>query len=98
MRKLDRVQEALGSRRCLILSDGIRNTWTDMDRQSSQNEWKKKQEKPTNPNADHVKQTDVGARRIKRRCGVWSVKCGMWSVECKVWSGDWRVWSVKCGV
>ena len=58
----------------------------------------KTQEKPTKPNADHVKETDVSAGRIKCRCGVWSVKCGMWSVECKVWSGDWRVWSVKCKV
>ena len=30
----------------------------------------KKQEKPTNPNANHVKETQVKPTRIKCRCGV----------------------------
>ena len=50
-----------------------------------------KQEKPTNPNADPVLQTDVRASRINCRCGVWSVKCKVWSVKC-------GVYSIKCEV
>ena len=42
-----------------------------------------KQAKPTNPNANHVKE-EVRATRIKCRCGVWSRKCGMWGVKCGV--------------
>ena len=45
---------------------------------------KKKQEKPTNPNADQLKETHVKANRINCRCGVWSVECKVWSVECEV--------------
>ena len=45
------------------------------------NEPKKKQETPTDPNANHVKETQVRATRIKCRCGVWSevesVECGV---------------------
>ena len=38
---------------------------------------KKKQEKPTNPNKDHVKETDATAGKIKCRCGLWIVECGV---------------------
>ena len=42
------------------------------------NHKKKKLEKPTNPNANHTKETYVReASRMKCRCGVWSVKCGV---------------------
>ena len=41
----------------------------------------KKQEKPTNANANHMKETQVRATRIICRCEVWSVKCGVSSVE-----------------
>ena len=35
---------------------------------------RKKQEKPTKPNANHVKETQVRATRIKCECEVWTVK------------------------
>ena len=58
-----------------------------------------KQEKPTNPTADHAKETDVKASRIKCRCGVWSVKCGVWGGECRVWFAKCGVWcECKVGV
>ena len=47
----------------------------------------KKQEKSTNPNANHMK--DKKQKHVKR--SVYSVECGVWSVEC-------QVWSAKCGV
>ena len=54
----------------------------------------KKQEKPTNPNANHMK--DKKQNHVKR--SVYSVECGVSSVECKVWSVKWEVWSGKRGV
>ena len=57
-----------------------------------------KQEKPANPNAHHVKETDVRASRIKCRCGVRRVKCGMWSVKCGMESVECEVQSVECKV
>ena len=45
---------------------------------------------PTNPNANHVKETQVKATKsnVDVECGVSSVDCGLYSGECKVWSVD----------
>ena len=57
----------------------------------------KKQEKPTNPNANHMK--DKKQKHVKRSvCKVWSIKWEVWSVEWKAWSGKCRVPSVACQV
>ena len=54
----------------------------------------KKQEKPTNPNANHMK--DKNQNHAKR--SLYSVECGVSSAECKAWSVKWEVWSGKRGV
>ena len=60
-----------------------------------------KQEKPTNPNANHMK--DKKQKHLKRsvysvECGVSSVECKVWSVKWEVWSVEWKAWSGKCRV
>ena len=59
------------------------------------------QEKPTNPNANHMK--DKKQNHVKRsvysvECGVSSVECKVWSVKWEVWSVEWKAWSGKCRV
>ena len=55
-------------------------------------EMKYEQEKPTNPNANKIKDQKGESRKVQSvNCALQNVKCGVQSVEC-------RVWSVKCGV
>ena len=53
-----------------------------------------KQEKPTNPNAMHIKDHKNKSRK-NILCKVWNVVCQVWSVKCKVWSVECKEWSVK---
>ena len=54
----------------------------------------KKQEKPTNPNANLMK--DKKQKHVKR--SVYSVECGVWSVKCGVQSLECKVGSLECGM
>ena len=54
----------------------------------------KKREKPTNPNANHMK--DKKQKHVKR--SVYSVECGVWSVKCGVQSSECKVGSLECGM
>ena len=54
----------------------------------------KKQETPTNPNANHMK--NKKQKHVKR--SVYSVECGVWSVKCGVQSLECKVGSLECGM